>query len=474
MKLSHISLFAFKPVYDNDVDALNPEIWAQESLQLLLENMVAANLVYRDFSPEIAAYGDVVNTRKPASFTVKRKGNSDEVTVQDVTITNVPVKLDQHLHTSFMIKDGEESKSFKDLVDFQLRPAIQSIAQGLDKIVLGQTPAFLDNATGHLNGLSSSNVLAYMTGLRKVQNDNKVPINDRNLIVTSAAEATMLSNELFISAEKVGDQGTALRDASLGKKLGYATFMCQNQPFVDINGCSTVTGAINNASGYAAGTTSITVDGLSAAIAAGTYFTVAGDDIPHTVTSTTGGSTPTAIVFTPALATAVVNDAVVTIYKPLAVDLTAGYDAGYVKEIHVDALTSAALAPQVGQAIAFGTTTSRRVYTIVEVSNVTATDADILLDRPLDLGLTNDDAAFLAPAGSYNLAFVSAAIGLVIRPLALPKAGAGALAAVVNYNNLSIRVVITYDGNKQGHLVTVDMLAGVKVLDSELGAVLLT
>ncbi len=34
-------------VYANDIDALIPELWAQESLAILEESMVAANLVHR-------------------------------------------------------------------------------------------------------------------------------------------------------------------------------------------------------------------------------------------------------------------------------------------------------------------------------------------------------------------------------------------------------------------------------------------
>jgi hypothetical protein len=36
-----------------------------------------------------------------------------------------------------------------------------------------------------------------------------------------------------------------------------------------------------------------------------------------------------------------------------------------------------------------------------------------------------------------------------------------------------MRVVMTYDGNLQGHLVTCDLLCGVKVLDINLGTVML-
>lgn len=70
-----------------------------------------------DFEPIVASFGDVVNTRRPGEFQAKRKTPADSVTVQDATSTNVQVPLDQHLHVSFLIKDGEESKAFKDLVN---------------------------------------------------------------------------------------------------------------------------------------------------------------------------------------------------------------------------------------------------------------------------------------------------------------------------------------------------------------------
>jgi hypothetical protein len=73
----------------NSLDAFMPEIWANESLSILTENMVISNLVHRDFEPLVADFGDVVNTRKPAAFAAKRKGVNDDVTVQNATATNI-------------------------------------------------------------------------------------------------------------------------------------------------------------------------------------------------------------------------------------------------------------------------------------------------------------------------------------------------------------------------------------------------
>ena len=112
----------------NDLDAWIPEVWAQESLMILEANMVAANLIHRDFENLIANFGDTVNTRLPAEFKMSRKGNNDDVSDQDAKATNVPVVLDQHIHASFVIKDGEESKGFKVLRDEFLVPGMVSIA----------------------------------------------------------------------------------------------------------------------------------------------------------------------------------------------------------------------------------------------------------------------------------------------------------------------------------------------------------
>ena len=40
-------------VYDNDLDAFVPEIWAAESLLILENNVVAAQLVHRNFENQI-------------------------------------------------------------------------------------------------------------------------------------------------------------------------------------------------------------------------------------------------------------------------------------------------------------------------------------------------------------------------------------------------------------------------------------
>jgi hypothetical protein len=238
--------------------------------------------------------------------------------------------------------------------------------------------------------------------------------------------------------------------------------MCQNMGSVGASNVDAVTGAINLAAGYQKGTVTMTVDGLSAAITNGTWVKIGGH--AYRIVSTVGGAIPTSITISSGLRTAVADNAVITLSDPFLVNFASGYAVGYDQEITFDGATNL---PTAGQAVTFGTSTTSAVYTIVQ-----ATSTTIILDRPLEAALSDNDPINPVPAGEYNLAFHRNAIALVTRPLALPMAGAGARAAVVNVNGMSMRVVITYNGTKQGHLVTIDMLCGVKVLDSALGAVL--
>ena len=472
-----ISKNFFKPVFANDLDAWVPEIWANESVALLVENMVVANLVHRDFQNEIAQYGDIVNTRSIGTFEGKRKNDAASVIVQDASATNIAVPLDQHIHVSFRIRDGEESKSFKSLVTEYLEPAIIAIGQTVDKIILGQHVHFIGNTAGGIGETSSSNAVETLIDLRKTMNDNKAYLTGRNLVLGPALEATMLKDEVFHEADKVGDDGTALREASLGRKIGFNIFMCQNMSeftYADIAAATAV------AVIAVADATTLYLDS-TAAVSVGDMITVAGDMVPQRVTASTDTSVTGSdvVTITPGLRDAVAVDAAVNSYLAGAVDVASdedysSYAVNHYDYIRIGGFTAGKL-PQVGQQIYLAGTVGY-TYTIIDIDTPTynsTTDVAVLLDRPLDELISGTAVASLYPSGNYGFAFHRNALAFVSRPLAAPRAGTGALSAVANYNDVGIRIVITYDGVRQGHLVTVDLLCGVKVLDTNLGAVLL-
>jgi hypothetical protein len=465
MNLQFISAVAVATVYANDNSAYIPAMWAQESLAILEENMVAANLVHRDFSPLIASYGDTVNTRRPSKFTALRKTGTENVTDQDATATNVPVVLDQLIHVSFVIFDSEASKSFKDLVTEYMRPAMLAHAQFLDKVVLGQVGNFINNSYGTLNGLTVNNAVDGILGTREIMNRNLAYVDGRNLILTPSTETTLLNLPIFTQANQVGDEGQALANAYLGRKFGFGTYMCQHMSSVAATPTVDATYRANGA--HAAGATTLALATGTTLFDNNSFFTVVGSGTVHRVL-TGGQSTATSITFTPPLQGAVLTAAVVTFVVPGAVELTAGYAAGYNKEIIVDGLT---VVPKVGQLVSFSNTANSPVYTIINVTTYAGPSYGLTLDRSLEAAVADEAAVNLSPMGEYNFAFHRNAIALVTRPMELPRQGIGAAAANVNYNGLSVRVVLTYDGKAQGTRVTLDILAGIKTLDTNLGAV---
>lgn len=450
----------------NDIDPLVPEIWAQESLMLLEEYMIAALMVRTDYKDEIAKFGQTVNIDRPARVKAKRKTVADNVTVQDADAEQIPVKLNQHVHVSILIKDGEESMAFKDLAAYHLKPMILAHAQFIDKVILGQYAQFLENTFGGLGTLSSSNSESRIIGLRKVMQQNLAHTTGRQLIWSTDGAAQVIGTDKFTSADKRGDGGQALREASMGRILGFDHYECQNMASVGDADKTSSVALINLAAGYAAGTTTFVTDTGAAAIANNTFITIDGDNTPLRVVSTTGGATPTAItVAAPGLRAAVANNAIVTKFIPGTT--AAAYGVGYSKELTYAGFT---IEPQVGQMVTFGLDPTSPVYVVIDVDTDNNT---ITLDRPLTVAVANGGACNLGPSGNYNFAFHRDAIALVTRPLAAPKAGTGALSAVINYNGFSIRATITYDGNKQGHLITLDLIFGIAILEEELGAVLL-
>jgi len=460
-------------VTGNENETFIIEQWAQESLLVLEENMIAAQMVYRDYEDMVARHGETVTAWIPQEFVMKRKTDNDNVTKQAAKTTPVQVVLNQHLHVSFTIKDGEESKSFKTLRDEYLVPACRAIARGMDEIVLAQVYRFQANAVGQLLTTPSR---ATIVDAEVLMDSNKVPVEDRKLILSPKAKGSLLKIDDFVHAEKRGDGGEAMRRGEVGMVFGFDTYMAQNVPSVaaaSVVGADENDAIIDSATGYGPSDTGLaqvlTISGadsgaLTAAPQVGAWCTIVGDATPQRITA----ATTTSISILPGLRNAVVDNAVINIIQPAAVNNADAATELLANSIHAVEFNkgdgTATPTPVLGQMISDGA----NIYGLVAEVSATA----MVLDIPLTEALADDDWIGIGPAGDYSLAFHKNAIALVTRPLATPAKGAGALSYVAKYNDLAMRVTITYNGESQGHLVTVDLLCGIKVLNEKLGCVI--
>ena len=201
---------------------LTPEIIAREALMVLRNNAVMANLVHRDYSSEYnGAVGDTITIRKPATFVANEYNGS--INVQDATESAVEVKMDKHLDVSFAVTAKQMTMDIADFSKQLLVPAMQAFADKVDKYLI----ALESEATSRHPHASGAVAPADLIAARKFLTENAAPLADRRFVVGAAAEADLLSNELFVSAEKVGDTAT-LKEASLGRKFGMDIYVDQN------------------------------------------------------------------------------------------------------------------------------------------------------------------------------------------------------------------------------------------------------
>jgi hypothetical protein len=460
--------------YANDNDVYVPELWANEALNVLVENMVIARLVNTDFRDKVASAGDVVNIGRPHKRVLRRRTDASPLVDTDVSNDTIRVPLDQNFYDSWIIKDGEASKAGVDLIRTHVTPSMQAIARGVDRAILGRIHAFLSQGdpskrAGKLQGLTTANASDFIREARGILNEDEAPTDDHKLVLSANSETTVLGVSEFLKANERGDGGSALTNGLLGRILGFDTFMAQNVKHVREASADIAAGTVTNAA--VAGVTAsqvVSVSNYEAIV--GEYAVMLDNGQPTIIDAVTADTHTTAVTLNEPLKYAVGAVSRIVVYKHALVEGTK--TAGYSEEILLDTYTSGKH-PQVGQIVSFDTGASRHTYTILEVKVVSATSSTVLLDRPLESTITDEDAAFLGPAGSMNWAFHRDAITLVTRPLVLPSERSGVMSAVAQSNGVGLRIVMQYDRRGGGMGVSMDILAGVAVMDTNLAVPLL-
>lgn len=195
---------------------------AREALLRLRENQVMAGLVHRDYSDEYASFGDTIQVRKPATFTANEF--SGTTSYQDISESNVLVTMDKIADVSVKVTSKQMTLNIESFGFQVLDGAMQALAQKIDTDVhsLYKDVPFYYGTAGTTPGS-----LTDIANVRKVLQDNKVPNAQRRLVMDTAAEAKFLTVDSFVEADKAGTTA-ALREASLGRLMGFDNFASQN------------------------------------------------------------------------------------------------------------------------------------------------------------------------------------------------------------------------------------------------------
>lgn len=277
-------------------DFLTVQSIARAALVTLRNNLVFANLVRRDFDNDPRQKGDTFQVRKYPTFTAAEFSTS--ISAQNIVEDRVLVTLDKIADVSVEVTARELTLSVDEFTNLIVTPAMQAISQKIDSDL-----ADLYKDVPYHSGTAGTtpSTAAALLAARKILNDNKVPLTGRVGVISTAAEAKLLELDTFAEADKRGDNGTALREASLGRVYGFDWYTSQN---VDAHVVGTRSGG--TATGTA-GASSITVasGGNNATYKKGDLLTIAGDTTQYTVTAdaTLNGSGAGTVALYPVLAT---------------------------------------------------------------------------------------------------------------------------------------------------------------------------
>jgi hypothetical protein len=302
----------------NTLGAYDPIFYANETLIHLRKELGMAARVHLGYDEERRTFerGQKIQIRKPSTFTAQDAPS----TAQDLKTEYVELSLDKWKEVKFALTDKELSFTGEQIIQDHIAPAAYALADDMDQSLAGlykDIPWLVDygSATDH----------TIIVDARKQLVDNKVPQRPGmiHMQVDSTLEAYFLKSQVFHSAQIAGQAAQdALLRGHLGTRFGVEVYQNQNTPtHTPGTVCQTAgdnAGAVNNASGYTKGATSMAVDGFtgSETLKAGDTFVIAGNTQRYAITADVAMSTGAATIsFTPGLAADVADNAVVTFTK---------------------------------------------------------------------------------------------------------------------------------------------------------------
>ena len=206
---------------------ITPSVIARAGLATLVNNLVFANLVWRDFDSDfVGKVGDTITIRKPATFVAQDFVRASGITIQNATEGSVAVTLDKFKDVSFAVTSEELTLKIDDFQNRLLAPAMQAIVEAVDADIAETLVDAAEGAGGGGTVTMTSAASDVLAKSREVLTRNKLPLTDRYAVLSPEATTKALGDINFINAEKSGTTD-ALRNASLGRVFGQETYETQ-------------------------------------------------------------------------------------------------------------------------------------------------------------------------------------------------------------------------------------------------------
>jgi hypothetical protein len=209
-----------------------PEIWNAQMLLAFHEQAIAANLVNRQYEGD-ATKGNTVHITFANDVTVKDYKAAGRTTSADqVSDAQLDLLIDNEKSFDFYIDDIDRAQAAGSM-DAYTQSAATGLAEDADKFILALATAGDANPTVVAAPTSGDEVYDIVRDLRKKLNKAHVPMGSRTLVVNAEFEALLLGADSKLSNVNTSGTPAGLRDATIGRLLGFTVVTTENLPKTD-------------------------------------------------------------------------------------------------------------------------------------------------------------------------------------------------------------------------------------------------
>lgn len=274
-------------------------------VKALRDRIVLAKICNKDFSPVPIPFGSAISVAIPSAITaVEITPAATPPATTAIAPTSVPVTLGSWWEAPFELSDKDLLQCDHGIMPMQASEAIKAMANKIEDTLFAKYASIYGYA-GTAGTTPFATDLTAFTAADKVLNDQLCPMEDRHLILNTAARQNALNLSQVASAAYRGDNAAIMR-GELGMILGANWQFSTRVPTHTLGAGTAGTINIDSAAGYAVGTKTVHMDGFNVKASAGDVFTIAGDTQTYTVVSATNlAGTDSDVTFEPGLKVAI-------------------------------------------------------------------------------------------------------------------------------------------------------------------------
>lgn len=213
------------------VTSFIPSIWNAEILLGFRAQAVAASLANRSYEGDASA-GNVVKIQTGTAVAITDyKAATRLTTASALTTVNQDLLIDQEKSFDFYVDDIDRAQVAGGMDAFT-RSAAEGLAEDADKFILSTAVTGAGSTLTASTLTTGDDAFNLVRDLRKALNKAKTPIASRALVINSELEALLLAASSRITSVDTSGNPDGLRNASVGRLLGFDVYVSENMPNV--------------------------------------------------------------------------------------------------------------------------------------------------------------------------------------------------------------------------------------------------